>query len=166
MVTRYPDRDIALSLVALAADAAAADTAPRDPARAVKPTGTTTSKNAGWNTRDAPRTVHNIPADHMPACQNFPPRKLGAGPRAPAPRPCPRQLTAPCRQRHPDSSSAAAGTVADNAAAAPAAAPGPDCWPDTFGWPASAASAALPCDRQRCNNALVDEKEKTTAHSP
>lgn len=68
-----------------AADASAAaglDSAPRDPARDVTPSGTPHCKNVCSQRRAPRQTTRNNPAEHSAAAENLCSQPLGAGPRA------------------------------------------------------------------------------------
>ena len=62
--------------------AAVADSGPRDPARAVTPTGTMTSKNAAPPARSGGQRLHSNRVDRTSGSENFRRTTLGAGPRA------------------------------------------------------------------------------------
>src|SRR5271165_2109235 len=89
MLTTCPAAAAAGSRVHAASVAAAAGTAPPDPARVVTPTGTPHCKSAGTPAPAEPRTTRSNRADRTAALENLRADPLGAGPRAP-PSPLPR----------------------------------------------------------------------------
>lgn len=121
---------------------AVVDSVPPDRALAVTRGGRRRCKNAGTILRATPRTPRNSQAERRDARPNLRVPPLGAGPRTPLTRP----LAWPV----------AAAVAADNAAAGRADAPGRVGWPDNAGSLASAASAAPPGDRRRCNSGSGD----------
>lgn len=154
MLTMCPQRDRALSLVPAASAAAAADTAPRDPARAVTPDGTPRYRNAGRRVRPSLRTPRNNRDERTSAGKNLRPWALGADPRAPRPR----QLT--------PTALPAPAVAAGNADSGHGAALDLGYWHGSADWPASAATAQPRRDTPRCNSALVAGVAETTVRTP
>jgi hypothetical protein len=149
MFTTCPDDDRVLSRARAASAAAAADTAPLDPARAVTPSGSSHCKNAGVPVRPSPRTRHNSLADRTSAPKNLGHNMLGAGPRAPPAR----QLTPPRLVR---------AAAVDNAALVRGGAPVLAVSRATADWPDNAATAAPPAGTPHCNNGSADATAQTT----
>jgi hypothetical protein len=149
MFTTCPDDDSVLSRAHAASAAAAADTAPLDPARAVTPSGSPHCKNAGVPVRPSPRTRHNSLADGTSAPKNLGHNMLGAGPRAPPTR----QLTPPRLVR---------AAAVDNAALVRGGAPVLAVSLATADWPDNAATAAPPACTPHCNNGSADATAQTT----
>src|SRR5271154_6332617 len=102
------------------------DSGSPDPARAVRPVDTQHCKNACTGVHGQRRKVRNSPADRTAALKNPHAPPQCAGPRLAGPH----QLTP-----------LAAGDSADSAHAGVLGPPG---WPDSVGWPATAASVWPP----------------------
>jgi hypothetical protein len=152
MFTTCPDDDSVLSHAHAASAAAAADTAPLDPARAVTPSGSPHCKNAGVPVRPSPRTRHNSLADGTSAPKNLGHTMLGAGPRAPPAR----QLTPPRLVR---------AAAVDNAALVRGGAPVLAVSLASSDWPDNAATAAPTADTSHCNSGSAVATAHTTLHT-
>jgi hypothetical protein len=152
MLTTCPATAHAWSAALRAAAAAAPDSALRDPARDVTPSGTPHCKIAGTNVHGESRKVHSNPAARMTASQNLRSQALGAGPRA-----------TQSRQLTPLVVHAAACDTADSV---PAGVPGHAPSLETAGSPANDATAAPLVDMIHCNNAFGDAAAKTAVRSP
>ena len=132
--------------------AAAPDSALRDPAPAVKPSGRPRCKNACTCVHGELRKVRNTLADRRAALKNLLAEALCAGPR-------PLML----RQLTP---LAAHAPAADNAAPVHAAALAPSRSGDSVGSTATAASAAPLADIFHCNTASANAEAKRAARIP
>jgi hypothetical protein len=132
--------------------AAAPDSALRDPAPAVKPSGRPRCKNACTCVHGELRKVRNTLADRRAALKNLLAEALCAGPR-------PLML----RQLTP---LAAHAPAADNAALVHAAALAPSRSGDSVGSTATAASAAPLADIFHCNTASANAEAKRAARIP
>jgi hypothetical protein len=176
--------------------AAVPDSAPRDPAHDVTPSGMPHCKNVGSNARAPRQTTRNNPAEHSAAAKKLRSQPLGAGLRATRTR----QLVPSQRSQMLTPSlsplllvllrslllippqlevtslalavlstlgpTAAYASVPDAAALVPDASPAPGRWPDTFGSTAAAANAWPPADRPHCNSVLADTSARTAVHIP
>ena len=131
--------------------AVAPNTAPRDPARDVTPSGTPRCKNAGTNVHGESRKARSNPVDRIAVSQNLRTQALGAGPRAAHSR----QLTR----------LAARAAARDTAGSVPAGVLGQASSLDTAGSPGVAASAAPLVDMRHCNNALANAAARTAVRS-
>jgi len=132
--------------------AAAPDSALRDPAPAVMPSGRPRYKNACTCVHEEVRKARNTLADHRAALKNLLSPLLCAGPRAMILR----QLTL----------LAAHAPAADTAAPVHAAALDPSRSGDSVGSTATAASASPPADICHCNTASANAEAKRAAHIP